>query len=277
MAGYYPDVPANRWAYHLDGTTVLLKDGANSLTNITASAANINDEDQGGGVYVTGKNSIIFMFPEMRNLQAYFASVYNNASAITPYALEISSDTTNGLDGVWSTVVNPWSLVNGSTIPQYRQSINGVSATNVKAARFNFSTATYTHEIRSLHLYGTIPVTETPDRLIFWEPVNENPTPGAWFDWGDSPVGTAQTKQFRIKNNSSTLTANSIDLTSGAATYSMAVEFSSDNVSFASSINIGSLGPSATSSVLYVRRTVPTTEPLRVQAIRMNAVAASWS
>lgn len=277
MAGFYPDVPGNRWAYHLDGTIILTKDGSNGLYDVTASSVNMNDEDQSSGVDVSGRYGIIFIFPELRNLQAYFSSHYNNASSLTPQTLETSADTTNGLDGTWTTVVNPWVSINGSTIPQYRNSIQAAAASGVKALRFNFTQGGYSHHLKSFHLYGTIPAAQNPNRLIFWESVNNNETPGPYFDWGDMPAGTAQTKQFRIKNNSTTLAANSIDISAGAQTYTMAVEFSTDNVSFASSINVGNLAPGAISSVLYVRRTVPAGEPLRVQAVRMSAVAGSWA
>lgn len=277
MAGFYPDVPANRFAYHLDGTTVLLRDGSNNLYDMTASAANINDEDFATGYNVDSRNGIIFIFPELRNVLGYFFSQSTNSSWLSSLTLESSTDTTNGLDGTWVMVANPFQMVTNTLVPQYRQNINTVSATSVKAVRFNFVEGSGTNEIRGLHLYGNIPVTQNPNRLIFWEPVNNNEAPGPYFDWGDMPLSTAATKQFRVKNNSSTLTANSITLSAGPVTYSMALQYSTDNVSFASSVNIGNLAPGATSSVLYVKRTVPGGESLRVQAIGLRAAAASWT
>lgn len=277
MAGFYPDVPANRLAYHLDGTVVLLKDSSNGLTDITGSSVNLNDEDASSLVYATPYNAVIFLFPALRNIQAYFASYDRNASSFNPGTLQASSDTTNGLDGTWSTVVNPWVVTENSVVPDYRNSIDAGAASMIKALRFNYTHGGYSYNLRALHLYGTIPLTENPDRLIFWEPINNNETPGPYFDWGDIPRGTASTKQFRIRNNSATQVANSITISASAATYTMAVEFSTDNVSFASSINIGNLASGATSSILYVRRTVPAGEPLRVQAVRMSAVAGSWT
>ena len=282
MAGFYPDVPGNRFAYHLDGTIVLLKDSSNNLDDITGSAASLNDEDMSNGVSIDSKNSLIFVFPELRNLQGYFLSQtqsnYDGFYNMTPQSLESSADTTNGLDGTWTVIVNPWSRVIGSLVPQYRQNINAAAASGIKGLRFNFAdNGNAAHNFVGLHLYGNIPITQNPNRLIFWEPINNNETPGPYFDWGDRPRSTAQTKQFRIKNNSSTLTANSIGVTGSAQTYTMALDFSTDNVSFASSVNIGNLTPGATSGILYVRRTVPAGETLRVQAIRMSAIAASWS
>lgn len=280
MAGFYADVPANRWAYHLDGTKLFTKDSSNTLYEVTSSAASINDEDVANGIDLNSRNAFILIFPELRNLQAYFISTNNESTSyFTPGSLEVSSNTTNGLDGTWSTVQNPWVRTNNSTVPQYRTAIQSAAASSIKAIRFNFNDTQsgWYDYLRALHLYGTIPLTENPDRLIFWEPVNNNETPGPYFDWGDIPLSTAQTKQFRIKNNSATLTASSISVSAGAQTYTMAVEFSTDNTSFISSIDIGNLAPGATSSVLYVRRTVPATETIRVQAIRMTATASSWS
>lgn len=282
MAGYYPDVPGNRFAYHVDGSTILLKDGANTLYDITSSSASLNDEDLSNGLSVDSRNSLILVFPQLRNLQGYFISYtagnYGGSYDMTSQSLQSSVDTTNGLDGTWSTVVNPWTLHINKMSPEYRQNISSAAASGIKGLRFNFTDNGNTwHEFRGVHLYGSIPVTQTPDRLIFWESLNDNETPAAYFDWGDIPRSTAQTKQFRIKNNSATQTANSITISAGAQTYTMALELSVDNVSFSSSVNIGNLGPGVVSSTLYVRRTIPADEPLRAQAIRLSAVAASWS
>lgn len=281
MAGFYSDVPGNRFAYHEDGTIVLTKDGSNNLYDVTTSAVNINDEEFSNGINMNGRNSLIFFFPELRDIQGYYVATNTSGSypygSVTPSSLEVSTNTTNGLDGTWTVIANPWIRVNNSTVPQYRQNINAASASLIKAIRFNFSAPQADNDIRTLHIYGSVPVTQNPNRLIFWEPVNNNPAPGPYFDWGDIPRSTAQTKQFRIRNNSSTLTANSITVSSSAVTYTMALEFSTDNITFASSVNIGALAPATTSGILYVRRTVPATETLRVQAIRLSAIAASWA
>lgn len=274
MAGYYPDVPGNRFAYHLDGTKVYTIDNTNTLTDITAQAATFNDED--GDYYGTPSMiSLMFLFPELRDVNGYF---YLDNWSGGWNSLQVSTDTTTGLDGTWTTAINPW--IKDTSIstpaPDYRTKINPLSASSVKALKFNFNAMTNSR-LYVLHLYGSIPPTSNPDRLIFWEPVNNNATGGAYFDWGDLIQGSSQTKQFRIKNNSSTKTANSITLSAGVETYGMSAAFSLDNVTYSATLNIGTLAPGAISSVIYVKRTVPANEPLQLQAIHYKASAASWT
>lgn len=273
MAGFYPDVPANRFAYHLDGTKVFGLDVSNVLTEFTAAqTAMMNDEDsdyQTIGPYV----AIIFIFPEVRDISGYYIDDF---WGVTPGALQSSTDTTTGLDGTWTSIVNPWlRQVAIDPLPTYRTAISPATAGSVKAIKFNFNNSSI--RPAAIHLYGAIPSVSNPDRLIFWQPVTNAATGGAYFDWGDVVQGTSQTKQFRIKNNSATLTANNISLSVGAETFAMGVTFSTDNVTYNASINIGNLAPGALSSVLYVRRAVPAAEPLRIQACRMKASAASWT
>jgi hypothetical protein len=269
MAGFYPDVPDNRFAYHLDGTKIYVQDANNTLTEITSTAPVMNDEDVDNAYGLSGKIAMIFSFPEMRNISGYYFNGY-----WTPTSLQVSSDTTTLLDGTWTTIANPWSLFNdGDPYPEYRQKIQTVTAGSVKALRFNMSDI---REVRNLHLYGSIPVTSNPDRLIFWQTSTDAATGGAYFDWGDIVQGSSQTKDFRLKNNSTTKTANSISLISGNETFGMNLEFSTDGTTFTPSVNIGNLAPGAISSVLYVRRTVPTAENLQVQACYLKASAGSW-
>lgn len=274
MAGFYPNVPGNRFAYHLDGTKIYTIDATNTLTDITNQAALFNDEDT--DYYSTPTMvSLMFMFPELRTLSGYF---YLDNWSGTWTTLQVSSDTTTGLDGTWTTAVNPWTKDTSiaTPTPDYRTKINPLTASSVKALKFNFSGSTVSR-LYLIHLYGSIPATSNPDRLVFWEPVNNNATGGAYFDWGDLVQGSSQTKQFRIMNNSSTKTANSITLSAGVETFGMTASFSADGTNYSATLNIGNLGPGALSNVLYVKRDVPASEPLQLQAIHYKASAGSWT
>lgn len=273
MAGFYPDVPANRFALHLDGTQAYTIDSTNNITSITSQLPTlVNDEDDDTSTTFRSKTAVVFIFPELRDIAGY----YYNDSESGQGSMQVSNDTTNGLDGTWTTIANPFLNHNTNVTPGYRTAIRTVTAGGVKAVKFNFGAYGY-RDARAVHLYGTIPEAQNPDRLVFWEPVNNNPTPGAWFDWGDIQQGTSATKQFRIKNNSSTLTANDVTLSSGAVTHSMSLEFSTDGTTYSASPNVGNIAPGATSSILYVRRNVPSSEPMRPQACTISASAASWS
>ncbi|HET7630305.1 MAG TPA: hypothetical protein VFK03_02935 [Candidatus Saccharimonadales bacterium] len=275
MAGFYPDVPGNRFAYHLDGTQVFMKnDSTNELTQLsTTSLSLMNDEDSDAFQFDPYGRTIIFVFPEPRQFSGYYISTDDtNVSTI-----RTSTDTTNGLDGTWVTLTSDAVQSSGSPIPSYRTNAQTVAGGVVKAISMYLGDEYSTDNVYALHLYGSIPLTSNPDRLIFWEPINDNATDGAYFDWGDIGQGTSKTKTFRIKNNSSTKTASSITLASTAVTYGMTVQFSTDDVNYSASINIGDLAAGATSSVLYVKRSVPANEPMQVQACYFTADAASWA
>lgn len=269
MAGYYPDVPDNRFAYHLDGTKIYTLDANETLVDITSTAALMNDEDSDSTSTMNGKGNVIFLFPEKRDLSGYYLDGYYGGGA-----LQASSDTTTLLDGTWTTVVNPWVANNvGDPTPEYRQNINSITAGSVKALKFVGDM----RQVYSLHLYGSITAGENPDRLIFWDSSLDQPTTGAYFDFGDVTQGQTYTKQFRIKNNSSSKTASSITLSSGNETYDMALQFSTDGVTYTPTVNIGNLGPSSLSGILYAQRAVPSTEGLQAHVCRLKASASSWA
>lgn len=275
MAGFYPDVPDNRMAYHLDGTKIYIKHPDNTLTDITGNAAALNDEDGDAGYtngYIYGYE-LVFVFPELRDIRGYF---WANTNSITPRAIKVSTDTTNLLDGTWTSIVDPFSY-SAAVYPNYRKNVNLANAGNVKALSFTFDFPANARSIVAVHLYGFIPPAESPQRLIFWDPTLNQQVSGAHFDWGDVVQGTSYTKTFRINNNSPTLTANSVGLSAGAETYAMSVEFSADGTTYTPTIDIGNLAPSATSGILHVRRNVPAAEPLRAQVCRFRAAAGSWT
>lgn len=277
MAGFYPDAPGNRFAYHQDGTQVYLKDSNNTMNQLTTTQLSVlNDEDSDDVVMLTSWTSrtLIVIFPEPRDFTGYYINHYN----LSAFTVSVSTDTTNGLDGTWTVLTSSGAGDNGgSAIPGYRNKFVTLAGGVVKAVSFSINASSLNAGMRTLQLYGSIPLTSNPDRLIFWEPVNDNATSGAYFDWGDIGQGITKTKQFRIKNNSSTKTATSVTLASTAVTFGMTVQFSSDGTNYSTSINIGDIAPGATSGVLYVKRAVPATEPLQVQACYFTADAASWS
>lgn len=280
MAGFYPDVPGHRFAYHVDGTKIFLLNAATSiLTEVTSQAATLNNE---GDDYVSGEGntSIIFVFPEARNLQGYFVAKYNSGNRnYTMGTMHVSTDTTDGLDGTWTVLVNPtsYTIASDSIVPNFRSSIATSSASNIKGVKFDYSSGYDVDGFRAIHFYGNIPLTESPDRLAFWHPTLDSQLDGAYFDWGDDVQGQSYTKKFRIKNNSSSKTANSIMLSSGTQTGSMAIDFSTDGSTYTSSLNIGNLAPGAMSGELYARRSVAADEGLNTRTCYLSAVAGNWS
>ena len=105
-----------------------------------------------------------------------------------------------------------------------------------------------------LHLYGEKAAGQTPDDIIY---INHDDTPGVEYtspeDFGDQPLGTTVVRQFRVKNASSTKTANTINIQCNDSDFAI----SEDGSNWVVTINIASLAAGAESSTLYVRCTTP--------------------
>lgn len=291
MAGFYSDVPAHRFALDVDGTVFKHLDvNKTTLSDASTTKASVLDTDsdyhqfysvddwEGGGV----KGYYVLVFPELRNIDAYFIAL--SGTGAMGYNLEYSSNTTDGLDGTWTVATANWSF-STTLSPNYRTAIVPQVLTNVKSLRFGWGVTggSYSEQFRiqTMHLYGSIVGGQNPDRLRFWHPTLDQEASGAHFDFGDVPVGTFTTKQFRIKNNSATLTANSITLSKSSASFAdvdTGLTFSSDNSSYTTTLGIGNLAPGAISPILYVRRTVAAGETASIPKDgRLSAAATTWS
>lgn len=284
MAGNYPDVPAPRMALDVDGTIGfhVLKAGGAITTLTGANMIALNDEGGNTSYGPVGTSWFGYIFPQFRDLSGVFMA----ANTVYSDIAQTSVDTTNGFDGTWVTALNPaTSRANALTplSPDYRANITALSSTNVKAFRWTGANNT----VYALHLYGSISAGQTPDRLRMWHPTLDQPlddatsADGAHLDWAEVTRSTTADRTFRVKNNSATLTANSIALTSSAltdATPSLPPQITySDGGAFATTINIGNLTPGVISSLLTVRRTTSSTAALGLWNWRTIAEAGSWT
>lgn len=289
MAGNYPDVPAPRILYDRDGTvlakvgqdgTIVVHSIGNKQTLNNESGDTVSFPAAGGTFFY-----IAFIFPELRDILAYYfvgSFVQANLNDI-----QVSTDTTNGLDGAWVQVVDVGSNAGSFSVTGARNNINSFAGgTAQKAIRFeirrNTGSAAIAGSAGAIHLYGSIAAGANPDRLRFWHPTSDAEITGPYFDLAEQPRGGSVTRTFRIKNNSAGLTANSIAVTREALTDTSPTnvgqtEFSTDNITFAASINIGNLAPGAISSVLYMRRTTSAIAALSLWWVRFVATASSWA
>lgn len=299
MAGNYPDVPAPRIAYDRDGTV-----GVHLVTNTgTVQQATLtdmqrmNDEDADyadnyawygniGGV----QYGMAFVFPQLMDISGYLVQAV--IAGATLGGLQTSVDTTNGLDGTWVTVDPSWTnSYGGISIEIMRNNIVATAITQVKAVRLLTNMGTGgSRAIRfyAIHFYGAVSVGETPDRLRVWHPTLDQPlddnstASGAYFDWGNVQRDTVPSdRQFRIKNDSLTLTANSVTISQQAPTDTSPLVASqytfSDGGAFASSLNIGNLAPGVISSVISKRFSPPANAALSLWTSRTVIDAGSWS
>jgi len=287
MAGSYPDVPGYRFAYDLDGTAgFVFRSG--SLTNLTsANLAYLNNSPGGsfGDANIIGTAGVRyfgFIFPELRSITGLWmmADRGQEQSGFVP-TLHWSTDTTNGMDGVWTTGPSGFGTIfepHQAISPYYRTDIATANLPSVRAVRFTASRDPYW--VVACHLYGTIAATNSPDRLRVVD-VDSNDI-AAQLDYGNIAQRASATKQFKVINNSATQTANNITVSLGAtidASPSIIGQYqiSTDNVGFANAINIGTLAPGAESSTLYVRMNPAANAQLGPWSARIIAHPTSWS
>ncbi len=288
MAGSFPDVPGYRFLTDIDGTLGLVyKQPSGPIKTISQTHMSYfnREETHNGGAYRVdlshstyasgAKTYAVFVFPEMRNITGYF--IYANPSI--PNTIETSTDTTNGQDGNWTTVEPSYSYVPAHTIqqssPLHRSDIQTVDWPNVKAVRIAFDNNVY-----SVHLYGSIATTESPDRLRVVDLDGDDIT--AQLDFGNITQRSSVTKQFKVVNNSSTMTANNITVSLNATSDASPsiigqYQISTDNVSYANAINIGNLAPGAESSPIWLRANILNNAQLGPWSARIIANPASWT
>jgi hypothetical protein len=282
MAGNYPDVPGPRLAYDRDGSIGFVINNANIVTELSSYELQaLNDEDNDGAYIPYGGGYLGIIFPELRDIVGYFIAGGNVLGEI-----QTSPDTTTGLDGTWTTVV-PTPVQYNPVSPNYRTNIAAVTWSGIKAIRWAGGEWNHDAIYYAAHFYGSIVSGETPDRLRLWHPTLDQPLDdqavspdGAYFDWGNAPQNTSQDRDFRVKNNSASLTANTIVISTEALTPATIPEtriVSKDGVTFGATATITSLAPGAISAVCTLRRDTPSNATLSIWAARIVAQAASWT
>jgi hypothetical protein len=284
MAGFYPDVPDHRMALDKDGTQVFKVSAANVFTQCTPTEiATLNNEGN-EGVVTNGQNDngkLIVLFPEKRDLAACFINIGYGAFINGSLNLfETSVNSTNGIDGDWLTL--SMSAVNQQTSPVYRTGIVLASRAGITGIRLSFASGAPSSGCSpTVHLYGTIAADENPNRLAMWHPTLDQSIGCADLDWGDVPRASIDNCQVRIKNLSSTLTANTITVSVDAltdTTPSVPAQhtLSIDGGAFGSTCAVETLAPGAISLTLTLRRTTPPNAALSLWAARISAIALSW-
>lgn len=288
MSGNFPDVPGNRMALDRDGSVVYALDAANNAVQLSAAnVVTLTDETDTGypySVFASGASvgKLVVIFPELRNLLGYYICLVGTAyppGAVS--AVEVSPNSTNGIDGTWqalqvSTAVLPMS-------PGYRSGIKAVNAGGVKAVRI---TGNGRDDLSSgcainLHLYGAPLGNQVLDKLAIWHPTLNQRIPPGYLDWGDVPRSSSDDRLIRVKNLSATLTAMAPSLSFDAltdATPSVPGQHlvSLDGLSFGATAVLPNLGPGATSAIVTLRRVTPINATLSTWALRLIAAATSW-
>lgn len=275
MAGNYPDVTARRMAWDRDGSVLLV----NTVVQSEATRQGLNNEAT-GSVAGIGDATVVVFFPELRDLYGYH--IVSNPDETTSWAT--SPDTTTGLDGTWDGQ-GSWTGDASPNKERMRTFIQSVNRTGIKAVRFT-STRQGGSEPSwySLHLYGDIASGENPDRLRLWHPTSDAELSPAYLDWGDIiRGGAAVDRTFRVKNNSASLTAETIVIATQALTDtspSVPPQFTYSTAAlptYTTTKAIADLGPGDISPVITIRCTTPSNATLSLWWARVVAEAASWA
>lgn len=287
MAGNYTDVPSWRIPWDRDNTQLLITNTAweHIFDESSGSMQTINNENPGSvRDYDAVDRGLVFMFPRLMDLDGMLMMQNDNASGNASLTnVQWSPDSTNGLDGQWSSISGYTYIINGNKT-HMRENIGGTSILGARAVRMIFRQTSVLHtRVICVHMYGEPSAGENTDRLSIWNPTTDNRVAPAYFDWGNAPRDSSEDRSFRVKNRSSSLTANDIIVNFETLTdTSPSVDgwhlISDDGgANFFAQVNIGSLSPGAISGELILRRATPSDAKLSLWWGRVNAVATSWS
>ncbi len=273
MAGLYPDAPSRRMAWDHDcvALEVNVVSGGVLQEFSDSEMIELNDEDSVNVVSLAPSEACAVIFPELREVDGVFGKIDANTGS----QIETSPDTTNGFDGTW-TVRDASPIPAGVVAPFYRTEITSTALSNQRGARFRRLSGT--NQFRAFHIYGEISASETPDRLLWFD----QPTALEFalpIDYGDIARGSAEDRVTFIKNNSSALTASTVQVTAESLfqgsgswyTFSEGGAFVG-TLSLASSIANGANSPNIT-----IRRIVPDAETLGLHSGRAYVNVGSWA
>lgn len=287
MAGNYPDAPSWRMAYDRDGTQVFQINNANVITQLTSTQIiALNDESNSsttGAGYNTGTGSLVWIFPELRDLDAFLAISLTGSFSPDSFSVRVSSDTTNGLDGTWTTI-NSTIPAKAEIKPLYRTGIVSSTQLGIRAVKMVAGANGANEWIASaVHLYGEPAPGENPNRLALWHPTLDERVTPAYFDWGNVPRSSSADRLFRVKNLSASLTANSVRVAMESHTDTTPSVVGQHTLShaggsFLAQVNIGTLAPGAISTPVTLRRVTPSNAVLSLWTFRVFAESTTgWT
>jgi hypothetical protein len=276
MAGSYPDVPSRRIAYDADGSILLSRafDTGILVEQSAAVRVELNDEDNVNSTMTT-RGYAILIFPELREIDGIFARV-NASNRIGN--VDTSGDTTNGSDGTWTNRIADYPDPDLDVYPtNYRSLITSLAVSNARGLRVDQPTSSTNW--RAIHVYGEIAAGETPDRLL-WVDNSTGAEFGLPIDYGDIPRGSAEDREVKLRNNSTTMTAASVQVTGESLFLNSGNWYSFKEAagSFQATLPLSSsIGASSDSPVITIRRITPDSETLGLHAGRAYANVGTWS
>lgn len=299
--GFYPDPFTRRMAYDADGTTFLYYQSASgAITTLTADNARaVNDEGNATVSFGDAGNYyrawVGFIFPELRTIHGYWVRCHSAGGGMRnflPSTVETSPDTTNGIDGTWTSQGNWVYHQSGSggtpPVPTYRTSIYKVNYSDIKAIRFAWDTNDWydDHRFSNIHLYGIKSTGETPHRIDFCDADGSELLID--MDYGDQPRNSSRLWQpldtwnqgsaLYLRNRSLEKVANEITISTESLTGDMSqrLTLSKDGSTYASQVTFASIQPQAIVGPIYVKHATTTTTALSITTSRLRCNVGNW-
>lgn len=273
MAGFYPDVPGHRFAYHLDGTVGFVANHAFTTLHTDPTISQVNMDRLNSPIYTSFLyyyESIGFIFPESRVVTGY-AMRFSHVSSFM--GMEFSINTSNGIDGDWTNIGHANRLImEVGSIVDYRLAINTIDPIEAKAVRFRYLGNSDKYNI---HIYGHISESQDIEYLKLWHPTLDEELSGHYFDFAEIYHGANRpSRPFRVKNISSSKDASSVSLAKIESPNS--VMFSSNNAEFLPSLNIGDIPADSVSDLVYLKFD-PGVDVLGLGETIIEISAESWT
>ncbi len=281
---FQPILATPKMQYDRDGSSGFFRNAAATLRALTVpELTNLNSESNANTVTdatASGTGVTIgVIFPDLRDITGF----WTNSAAGSAYGLlETSVNTTTGVDGAW--VTQAASYTRGSM--SFRDQIAILALTGIKAIRITSTNGVSgTTAYRNLHVYGIPSNTGVPstssslDRLRIWHPTLNQEL--GTLDFGIPAGGSTYETTFRVKNNSPSLYANSVLVSTEALTEALPTVVSQLSISqgsgFATTQTLTQIAPTAISAVCTLRLSAAALVHVGLWRQRIKAVASTWT
>lgn len=293
MAGNYPSPTARRINYNLIGARCWYKTANAASTPLTEDGSfmgNMNNESAGTTPVLTlnwnsGTNPghapfVLLKFPAAVDISGIKGWTGNG-----PVAVHVSNNTTNGVDGTW-TAGSSFTPATAGTQREWSRSTSGANSitaqsfSDVRWLRLSLPQGSSgNRQVGKVLIYGNYH--SATDTLDFWDSSLDQQAAPDVFEFGDRGRLITTTKQFRIKNRSSSMTAKSItvshtitsDTTPSVPGFH---SFSLDGTSWSGTLSLGDLAPGTISPVIQMRQVVPSNAVLWLWQMVVMATPSTW-
>lgn len=294
-------IPGNLYPYHLDDSHITIREGDGYATVVhdlsTAEKTALFALDNAIAMAIGGsaikRHGFVF-FPQLMDLDAIWFAQSNFFGSISD--VWVSPDATNPTDiaATWIDCGDQLVAIGSAPLDNLLNSnpaphplANGPH-TGIRAIRWGITTTGQDPpEIRQLMIFGR-PTDAQAHSLAFWDPTLDQEAPDDWSDFGAISPGSSATVTVRVKNLSTTQTANNVtmqladayrDMNASVSSTGGGVEFSDDGGATWSEgpLNLGNLAPGTISSVISIRRTIEAGSSLDADCGELRAAVGSWS